>query len=97
MAVSHTNEIQISPMSDPIEALCTVLLDIAKTSPGANINDVMAQVKSTLDQNDELTNALQTDTRMLQINLGQSKGYQVLVEGNATAYIGDRSSFLRRF
>jgi NB-ARC domain len=67
-----------------------VLLDIAKTSPGANINDVMAQVKSALDRNTKLTNALQTDTRMLQINLGQSKGYQVLVEGNATAYIGDR-------
>jgi 5-methylcytosine-specific restriction endonuclease McrA len=85
-------------MSDPIafgasgaiEALCTVLLDIAKTSPGANINDVMAQVKTALDRNTKLTNALQTDTRMLQINLGQSKGYQVLVEGNATAYIGDR-------
>jgi hypothetical protein len=77
-------------MSDPIETLCTVLLDIAKTSPGANINDVMAQVKTALDQDSKLTNALQTDTRMLQINLGQSKGYQVLVEGNATAYIGDR-------
>jgi tetratricopeptide (TPR) repeat protein len=85
-------------MSDPIafgasgaiESLCTVLLDIAKTSPSANINDVMAQVKSALDRNTKLTNALQTDTRMLQINLGQSKGYQVLVEGNATAYIGDR-------
>jgi tetratricopeptide (TPR) repeat protein len=77
-------------MSDPIETLCTVLLDIAKTSPGANINDVMAQVKTALDRNTKLTNALQTDTRLLQINLGQSKGYQVLVEGNATAYIGDR-------
>jgi tetratricopeptide (TPR) repeat protein len=76
--------------SGAIEALCTVLLDIAKTSPGANINDVMAHVKSALDRNTKLTNALQTDTRMLQINLGQSKGYQVLVEGNATAYIGDR-------
>jgi tetratricopeptide (TPR) repeat protein len=80
-------------MSDPIESLCTVLLDIAKTSPGANINDVMARVKSELDRNGELTNALQTDARMLQINLGQSKGYQVLVEGNATAYIGDRYEF----
>jgi tetratricopeptide (TPR) repeat protein len=77
-------------MNDPIKALCTVLLDIAKTSPSANINDVMAQVKIELDRNTKLTNALQTDTRMLQINLGQSKGYQVLVEGNATAYIGDR-------
>jgi hypothetical protein len=80
-------------MNDPIESLCTVLLDIAKTSPGANINDVMARVKSELDRNGELTNALQTDARMLQINLGQSKGYQVLVEGNATAYIGDRYEF----
>jgi tetratricopeptide (TPR) repeat protein len=80
-------------MSDPIESLCTVLLDIAKTSPGSNINDVMAQVKSALDRNGELTTALQTDARMLQINLGQSKGYQVLVEGNATAYIGDRYEF----
>jgi hypothetical protein len=60
-------------MSDPIKTLCTVLLDIAKTSPSANINDVMAQVKSALDRNAKLTNALQTDTRMLQINLGQSK------------------------
>jgi tetratricopeptide (TPR) repeat protein len=77
-------------MIDPIESLCTVLLDIAKTSPGAKIDDVIAQVKTALDRNDELTNALQTDARMLQINLGQSKGYQVLVEGNATAYIGDR-------
>ncbi len=92
-------------MSDPItfgasgaiEALYTVLLDIAKTSPGANINDVMAQVKSALDRNTKLTSALQTDTRVLQINLGQSKGYQVLVESNATAYIGDQSSLLRCF
>jgi tetratricopeptide (TPR) repeat protein len=82
-----------SPMSDPIESLCSVLLDIAQTSPGANINDVMARVKSALDQNGELTNALQTDARLIQINLGQSKGYQVLVEGNATAYIGDRYEF----
>jgi tetratricopeptide (TPR) repeat protein len=80
-------------MIDPIQALCTVLLDIAKTSPSANINDVVAQVKTALDRNGELTNALQTDARMLQINLGQSKGYQVLVEGNATAYIGDRYEF----
>jgi hypothetical protein len=77
-------------MKDSIEALYTVLLNIAKTSPGDNINNVMAQVKSALDRNTKLTTALQTDTRMLQINLGQSKGYQVLVEGNATAYIGDR-------
>jgi hypothetical protein len=77
-------------MRDPIKTLCTVLLDIAKTSPGANINDVMSQVKSALDRNTQLTNALQTDARILQINLGQSKGYQVLVECNATAYIGDR-------
>ncbi len=89
MAVSHTNEIQISPMSGLIEVLCTVLLDIAKTSPSANINDVMAQVKNALYRNTKLTNALQTDARILPINLGQSKGYQVLVEGNATAYIGD--------
>jgi tetratricopeptide (TPR) repeat protein len=80
-------------MSDPIESLCTVLLDIAKTSPSANINDVMVRVKSELDRNGELTNALQTDARLIQINLGQSKGYQVLVEGNATAYIGDRYEF----
>ncbi|WP_309729476.1 tetratricopeptide repeat protein [Chamaesiphon sp. OTE_75_metabat_556] len=80
-------------MNDPIEALCTVLLDIAKTSPGANINDVMTRLKSELDRNGALTNAIQTDARMLQINLGQSKGYQVLVEGNATAYIGDRYEF----
>ncbi len=65
-------------MSDPIEALCTLLLDIAKISPGANINDVMAQIKSALDRNAKLTNALQTDTRMFQINLGQSKSYQML-------------------
>ncbi len=64
-------------MSDPIESLCPVLF--AKTSPGANINDVMARVKSKFDRNGELTNALQTDARMIQINLGQSKGYQVLV------------------
>jgi hypothetical protein len=77
-------------MSDLIESLCAVLLDIAKTAPGDNINDVMAQVKSALDRNAKLTSALQTDTRMLQINLRQSKGYQLLVEDNATAYIGDR-------
>ncbi len=80
-------------MSDPIESLCIVLLDIAKTYPDTNINDVMVRVKSELDRNGELTTALQTDVRMLQINLGHSKGYQVLVEGNATAYIGDRYEF----
>jgi hypothetical protein len=83
MAVSYTNEIQQhTHMSDPItfsangaiEALCTVLLDIAKTSPSANINDVMAQVKSALDQNAKLTNALQTNTRMLARSTHLSRG-----------------------
>jgi predicted NACHT family NTPase len=84
-------------MSDPIKYLCTVVLDIARTSPDANINNVMERVKSELDRNDELTNALQTDERILQINLGQSNGYQVLVKGNATAYIGglDTDAFIR--
>jgi len=77
-------------MSDPIESLCTIFLDITRTSPGANINDVMARVKSELDRNGELTNALQTDERMSQINLGQSKGYQVIVESGGIANIGDR-------
>jgi predicted NACHT family NTPase len=84
-------------MSDPIKYLCTVVLDIARTSPDANINNVMERVKSELDRNDELTNALQTDERILQINLGQSNGYQVLVKDNATAYIGglNTDAFIR--
>lgn len=51
---------------------------------------MVSEVLRELDQNDELTQSLQQDSRMLQINMGQSKGYQVLVEANATAYIGDQ-------
>jgi NB-ARC domain len=80
-------------MSDPIRELCNVLLKIAQTSADSDLTSVVKRVQAELDRNVELTQALQADARMLQINLGQSKGYQVLVEANATAYIGDQYHF----
>jgi tetratricopeptide (TPR) repeat protein len=46
-----------------------------------------------LGQNPELTRSLKQDSRMLQINMGQSNGYQVLVEADATAFIGSQYHF----
>ncbi len=75
-------------MSEPIQNLVTLLLNIVQTSPGENLDDAIEQAKSQLALNQELTSALQTDSQMLQINLGQSKSYQIEVNGHAIAYIG---------
>ena len=78
-------------MCDPIESLCTIVLNIVASSQDVDINDVVAKVRNELDRNRELTNALKTFAGgMHQSNQDLSKGYQVIVNGNATAYIGDR-------
>jgi tetratricopeptide (TPR) repeat protein len=77
-------------MSDPIRQLCAILLKKAQSSSGEDLSSIVADVLAELDCNAELSQSLRQDSRMLQINMGQSKGYQVLVEANATAYIGDQ-------
>jgi tetratricopeptide (TPR) repeat protein len=80
-------------MSDPIRELCIVLLKIAQNSTESDLTSLVERVKTELDRNAELTQDLKADARMFQINLGQSTGFQVLVEADATAYIGDQYHF----
>lgn len=80
-------------MSDPIRQLCTILLEKAQSQTGENLSNIISEVLKELDSNAALSQSLRQDSRMLQINMGQSKGYQVLVEANATAYIGDQYHF----
>jgi tetratricopeptide (TPR) repeat protein len=77
-------------MSDPIRQLCAILLEKAQSRAGEDLSNIVADVLAELDRNTELSQSLRQNARMLQINMGQSKGYQVLVEANATAYIGDQ-------
>jgi tetratricopeptide (TPR) repeat protein len=77
-------------MIDPIRQLCTLLLEKAQSRSGEDLSSIVSDVLAELDCNAELSQSLRQDARMLQINMGQSKGYQVLVEANATAYIGDQ-------
>jgi tetratricopeptide (TPR) repeat protein len=80
-------------MSDPIQQLCKILLEKAQLRSTENLSSVVSEVLDTLECNGELTQSLRQDERVLQINTGQSKGYQVVVKANATAYIGDQYHF----
>jgi tetratricopeptide (TPR) repeat protein len=79
-------------MSDPIRDLYNVFLEIIQTSASSDLSAAVEQVGSELDRNGELTQSLQTDARMLQTNLSQSKDYPVLAEANAALSNGDRPS-----
>ena len=80
-------------MHDPIQQLCSLLLEKAQAKSDDELTGMVSEVLRELEQNQDLSQSLRQDLRLLQINMGQSKGYQVLVETNATAYIGDQYHF----
>lgn len=79
-------------MSDPIYDLWNSLLQKIALADLDSKNFDQA-IKYELNHNPELVSLLEKDRRLLQINLGQSKGYQVLVEAGATANISNHYHF----
>ncbi|MCG9890846.1 MAG: tetratricopeptide repeat protein, partial [Thermosynechococcaceae cyanobacterium MS004] len=79
-------------MDDPIQEICQILAEILRSEPSTEIDRIVSRVKAELTLNSNLAIALQSDSRMVQINQGEAKGYQVLVTGGI-ANIGDQYHF----
>ena len=77
-------------MNDPIQKICDILVRMLKSDPTSSLDLITQQVQEIVKHDNELSSALERDSRMLQINQGTSRGYQVIVESNAIAYIGDQ-------
>ena len=68
-----------------IEQLCQRLAEKLQTSPAAGMNDLIAYLRDVIESDLTLKTAL--TQKAVQINQGDTRGYQVLVEGGQ-AYIG---------
>jgi hypothetical protein len=75
-------------MDDPIQGICQILAEILRSEPNSEIDQIISRVQNELALNSSLAIALQSDLRMVQINQGKAKGYQVLVTGGI-ANVGD--------
>jgi tetratricopeptide (TPR) repeat protein len=69
-----------------IEQLCQILAEKLQVAPTAGMNDLIAYMGDAVESDVMLKTAL--TERAVQINQGDARGYQVLVEGGR-AYIGE--------
>ncbi|WP_235113123.1 hypothetical protein [Acaryochloris sp. 'Moss Beach'] len=76
-------------MSDPIQKICQILANKLQAGSSHNTNEIVTSLRAELDANPSLIEALQKDERVVQINLGDSKGFQTLVEEGGIANIGN--------
>lgn len=76
-------------MSDPIQKICQILANKLQAGSSHNTNEIVTSLRAELDVNPSLIEALQKDERVVQINLGDSKGFQTLVEEGGIANIGN--------
>jgi hypothetical protein len=68
-------------MDDPIQEICQILAETLRSEPNSEIDRIVSRVQNELTLNSNLAISLQSDSRMVQINQGAAKGYQVLVTG----------------
>ncbi|MFM7477062.1 MAG: NB-ARC domain-containing protein, partial [Microcystis aeruginosa] len=68
-------------MTDLISELCQLTAEILQDNPQADLARLVALVKTNIDANSQLTEAIQDDRRLVQINKGDAKGFQTLVTG----------------
>lgn len=68
-----------------IEQLCQLLAEKLQAAPTAGLNDLIVYLRDAIESNVTLKTAL--TEKVVQINQGDARGYQVLVEGGQ-AYIG---------
>jgi len=74
-------------MADSISQLWQTIAEALLQAPSQEPIQIATAVCNAILANAELSAALKTDSRMMQINQGNAMGYQVLVEGGV-AYIG---------
>ncbi|ACK70730.1 conserved hypothetical protein [Gloeothece citriformis PCC 7424] len=74
-------------MSDLITELCQLTAKILQDNPQASLAELVALVKTKINTNFQLSESIQNDSRLIQINQGDAKGFQTLITGG-TANIG---------
>jgi tetratricopeptide (TPR) repeat protein len=75
-------------MTDPIAQLCQIIAKYLQTNPQIDPVQLVDVVQVELEQNLTLKTALNTDPRLIQLNLGDSRGYQIWVEAGGIANVG---------
>jgi hypothetical protein len=68
-------------MTDLISELCQLTAEILKDNPQADLARLVALVKTNIDADLKLSEAIQDDRRLVQINKGDAQGFQTLVTG----------------
>ena len=68
-------------MTDLISQLCQLTAEILQDNPQAGIASLVALVKTKIDADSQLSEAIEDDRRLIQINQGDAKGFQTLVTG----------------
>jgi tetratricopeptide (TPR) repeat protein len=68
-------------MSDPIVQLCQLAIQQIQSRPNVELSQQIAALQAAIAANSELSAALQTDSRVIQINQGNAKAFQTWVTG----------------
>ena len=75
-------------MSDLITQICQIAAEILKDNPKGDLAGLVELVKTSIDANSQLGDAIQSDRHLTQFNQDESKGFQTWVEGGV-ANIGN--------
>jgi len=74
---------------DPLQQLCQMVIEQLQVNPHAEVTQLVTHLRMAIEANPSLAVALQEDSRMIQNNQGNSKGYQTWVEKGGIANIGN--------
>ena len=76
-------------MTDPIAQLCQIIAERLQIDLQTDSVQIVSDLEAKLDRDTELKASLYSDQRIIQINLGDARGYQIWVEEGGIANVGN--------
>jgi NB-ARC domain len=67
--------------TDPLQQLCQMVIEQLQVNPQAEVTQLVTHLRMAIEADPGLVDALQEDSSLIQINQGDSRGYQTLVTG----------------
>jgi tetratricopeptide (TPR) repeat protein len=77
------------PLPDPLQQLCKIIIEQLQLRPQAEVTQLVTHLWTAIEAYPGLVGALQEDSRLIQINQGNSRGYQTWVAEGGIANIGE--------
>jgi tetratricopeptide (TPR) repeat protein len=75
--------------TDPLQLLCQIIVEQLQVRPQAKVTQLVTHLRTAIDAYPGLVDALEEDSRIIQINQGNSRGYQTWVAEGGVANIGE--------